>query len=543
MTRPSKIKIDRWLVLTNLTSSVLTHVINVTVMLWVHQHLLRRINPDEYSIYPVVMGLIALIPMVTMIFLSGMGRFASEAYARDDLKRITQIVSSMLPLLGVASLVLMAGCLVVCWKIEPLLSIPSGRAWDGQLMLTLLTASAIVRIVLTPYGLGLFVHQRFIAINLIRLVGQALRLAILLVLLYGISTRIVWVAVAAAVTEIMVAAVTAILSKRVLPELRFSRKAFSWSVAREMSAFGFWHLVGNMAMLVRTTMVPLILMHYSTPLDVACYGLATMFRTEAQRVIALFHGPIQPPLSALYAIGDTNGLRDAYIRGNRFMLWAIALGVAPLLVFSSPFVELYAGETYSLLSILIICAFAALPLRMANVMMAPISTATARVRPMAVRNVVIRSVELAMVIYLVIFSGYGAREAALAGLGVELVFVPLLLWGWGWKVSDTRPGDWLRGSVFPAIFPIVAGVAVWLTLQLLVSPDSWLALIGCVLAGAVAYLVVLVLFSFNEQERQDLNRILQSIRKGEIGRIKGLVAESFAPTALDKREDDRDSSV
>lgn len=52
----SRVEISKRLVLINSGSSVLAHLVNISILLWLHQYLLRRISPEEYSLYPVIVS-------------------------------------------------------------------------------------------------------------------------------------------------------------------------------------------------------------------------------------------------------------------------------------------------------------------------------------------------------------------------------------------------------------------------------------------------------------------------------------------------------
>src|SRR2546422_1018991 len=103
----SQVAISKRLVLINSASSVVTKVLSATVLLWMHRYLLRRISPEEYSLLPVVMSIVAFMPLLTVTLTAGLGRYVVEAYARGDERRVTQIVSTMFPWLLAASLVLL----------------------------------------------------------------------------------------------------------------------------------------------------------------------------------------------------------------------------------------------------------------------------------------------------------------------------------------------------------------------------------------------------------------------------------------------------
>ncbi|MCL5281815.1 MAG: hypothetical protein M1376_18110, partial [Planctomycetes bacterium] len=213
----SRVEISKRLVLINTASAVLARIINLSVVVWLNAYLLRRISPEEFQLWPLLLSVIVLLPLVTSILTSGIGRFVLEAYAQGDDRRVTQIVSTMfLPLLG-AAVVILAGGLVLAWQIDKVLVVPAEQLWDARIMLALLILAAAVKPPCTAFSVSFFVQQKFALYNVILVASELLRVSLLFVLLFGIGTRVLWVVVANVVTELMVGAVLLVMSRRMIP--------------------------------------------------------------------------------------------------------------------------------------------------------------------------------------------------------------------------------------------------------------------------------------------------------------------------------------
>src|SRR5687767_4471689 len=91
------------LYLTNASSSVITRLLQITVFVWVNFHLLRRITPEEYSLFPIVTSLIFFADVFKNIITGGLGRFIVEADSRGDQSGVTRIVSSIFPIVVMTS--------------------------------------------------------------------------------------------------------------------------------------------------------------------------------------------------------------------------------------------------------------------------------------------------------------------------------------------------------------------------------------------------------------------------------------------------------
>ena len=123
----TEVIISKRLVLVNSLSAVIARVLNIGIQLWVVQYLLKRIAPEEYALYPVIVSLMAFLPLLTVVLTSGLGRFVVEAYAKGKEEQVTQIVTTMFFLLLAASLVVLVAGLLFVWNIGHILTIAPER--------------------------------------------------------------------------------------------------------------------------------------------------------------------------------------------------------------------------------------------------------------------------------------------------------------------------------------------------------------------------------------------------------------------------------
>ena len=71
------VPIDKKLALVNSASSLATYGIQISVLVWVHQYLIRRMSPEEYSLMPVLNSLLLIFPLFSTILTSGISHYVS----------------------------------------------------------------------------------------------------------------------------------------------------------------------------------------------------------------------------------------------------------------------------------------------------------------------------------------------------------------------------------------------------------------------------------------------------------------------------------
>ena len=86
------VEISKRLLLINSISSALRRIIAITVLVWLHQYLVRQVSPGELKIYGLVVPTMMLTPLLTAVCGSGLRRYVINAYAKGDTSRVTMMV-------------------------------------------------------------------------------------------------------------------------------------------------------------------------------------------------------------------------------------------------------------------------------------------------------------------------------------------------------------------------------------------------------------------------------------------------------------------
>jgi O-antigen/teichoic acid export membrane protein len=508
----TRVEISKRLVLINSASSVVARLIDISVLVWLQQYLLRRITPEEYSLYPVLMSVMMFAPLLTTIFTSGLGRYIVESYAKGDEQGVTQITSTMFPLLLAAGVLMLCFGWVFAWHIGHILTIPPERLRDAQLMMGLLMFSAAIRLPLSPFGVGLYVHQKFILSNCIGLGIAFLRVALLFVLLFGVSTRVLWVIVASVSAELVSLVVNISISIRLLPALKFRLNKIRWAMAKPLVSFGGWSFIGQIANTIRTAADAIILNKLATPFDVTCFHLGALPYREIERGTALLLGPLQPALIAMHATDSKERLKNAYLRGGRYALWAACFFAIPAILYRRELITLYVGQKYLPAATVMALLLVTFPIAFGNLMMYYVAHATAQIGLPTRRAIFVHLANLFLTIYLVGFRHMGAVGSALGTLLAGLIGSPLLIYPVGLRLASVSFRTLMWETLLPGLLPTLICGAVLIWLRLLARPDTWFQVGTCVLMGCIVYSAILLGFCLRAQDRRDLTILIQKIK-------------------------------
>lgn len=509
---PSSVEISKKLVLINSSSSLVALVLNATVLIWLQQFLLKRIDTEEYSVLPVVYSVMMFTPLLTTLFTRGLGRYSTEAYAAGDTGRVTQVASTMFAiLLGVGSLFLATG-LFLTYHLDSVLTIAPEYYRDAQIMFTLLIASFSLHVILAPFSVGLEIRQKYMITHIVQTSGQFLRITILFILLFGVSVKVVWVVLSTVSASFVTQLVILGLSMRIVPYLRFKRSSINFPIAKQLMSFGGWSTLTAFGIAIRTSADAIILNKLGTSFDVTCFYLGALplrFITMAGNAAS---EPLRPALIAMHTTGQPERLGRAFLKGGRWALWFTLIATAPLMIFGPELVTLYIGVDYRQAGIVMILVLVMFPLGQGCRMMFPIADATANVRAISLSVLAMSLFNLILTIILVGVFDMGAIGSAL-GTAISLILLyPLLMWPLGMKIAKVDFTTSIKKILWPGLLPFAVSVGTLFGLKSMFTIDTWIELAGCIAIGGLLYVLVLFKMCLQSEDHEDLNKLTHALQ-------------------------------
>jgi O-antigen/teichoic acid export membrane protein len=485
--KESQVTISKRLVAINSASFALVQVFSGAILCWVQHHLLYGVSPEEYSVYVVIGGFFFLMPVFSQVFVGSTLRYVVSHYARGELDQVTSVVSSMFPVLLPVGCLIFAAAILGVQNIETLFVIPPGCKGDAQLMLLMIALWAVLNLVLSPFTLGIHVLQRYVLNNAIVLLGEILKMALLFVLLFGVSTRALWVAVASTVGELFCLLVRTVISLRLVPELRFSVRHVRLQTLPELISFGFWDSFLVLSQYLRNHTTILVMNRFGTPIDVTCFSLGRSMNRQACQLWEPVRLSLGPPLIAMYATGSSDRLRRAYCTGGRYAIWLVMAAITPLIVFRHEFVRLYAGDRYEQAANVLFFWLLPIPFQLVNVMLPQVARAQAQLRGLGLRTLWVQVVSLAAMFIVVWQFRMGCLNAAIAFAFFSIVGELIFIWPHGCKLIGAGIREVVREIITPGLIPVAIGTVALMFIRNVYHPNTWWGIVAGSAIGGIAY--------------------------------------------------------
>jgi len=509
--------ISKRIVFVNSISSFLSLLVNLFVLVWLQQYLLKRISAEEYALLPVIMSIISFIPLFSIILTAGIGRYITIAYAKGDDEEVVRIVSTMFPILSIFGLILLIIGWFGAWHIGTLIPVSPERLWEARLMLGMMIFVAAVQLPAAAFDSGFVVTQRLILRDIVILACQLLNNILLFILLFGVSTKVIWVVTALSISQIIQMFVVIPISLRLYPVQKVRLKSIHWPLATEISAFGGWNFVSKIVRVVKDSLDPLILVKYATVVDVATFHVGGMAYRQVNRILTPLLMPIFPVLSALEATNDISKMRRIAFRYGRYSLWLSLLAATPLMAFSKELIYLYIGDKYIEASNVIILLLLAMIFPLVTILCPAVAIARGMIKGLALRESVSMVLNILLTIVFVVLMQMGATGSALATLLSSLIIYPLLIIPYNLSLVEGTVEEFFKQVIWPGMVPAFVTFISLIIVKYYFSLDSWFTLILWSAFGGVIYCIVLFAGCLQDQDSDEIVKLFRYIKK----KIKG----------------------
>lgn len=212
---------------------------------------LNTLGVQDYGIYGVVGGVIAMMGFLNAAMAGATSRFLTFELGRGDSARLARTFSSALIIhMGIALVVMVLGETVGLWFLCNKLVIPPSRMEAAHWVYQLSILSSMIGITQAPYDASIISHEKMNVYAYVEILNSLLKLGIVYLLVLGHFDKLKLYAVLT-----LAVSVTIMMIYRVYCLRHFKETHFHWvwdkAILKPMLSFSGWDLYGNACVTAR----------------------------------------------------------------------------------------------------------------------------------------------------------------------------------------------------------------------------------------------------------------------------------------------------
>ena len=307
-------------------------LITLVVGLYTSRVVLNTLGVENYGIYNIVGGVVALFGFLNSTMSGATQRFFTAAIGKNDKKQMSIVFCSAIQIHALVSLfVLILSETVGVWVLYNKLNIPIDRYDAAMWVLQCSVLSSIVMIMSVPYNAAIIAHEKMGAFAYISILEVTLKLIVVFaLLLFGVD-KLKLYATLMLCTQIIIRIVYSMYCKRNFPEARY-KHVIDKSTFKEMSSFAGWDLYGNLCVIGKTQGLNFLLnIFFGTVLNAAA-GIANQVTGIIMQFASNVIMAIRPQIMICCVQKKYGRMNYLINRGSLFIYLLILMLASPFLI-------------------------------------------------------------------------------------------------------------------------------------------------------------------------------------------------------------------
>ncbi len=310
-------------------------ILTLFITLFSTRYVLKGLGEDDFGIYNLVAGIVALFSFISGALSSTTQRFISyELGATHNTEHVKNVFNTSVRLhiliaLGVTIIIITGGLLLI----QYILNIPVGSLNAARIVLICVGIGLIGTILSVPYEAALMAHENIIFVAGAQLLNVFLRFGIALLILIIDNSRLITYAVFMAVIPYIILFLEFGYTLRRYPETHFKKIKLKHNpILSQMKNFAGYTLWGNMGWVFRTQGISIILnMFWGVALN-AANGIANQVNGALLNFSSTLTTSLRPQL--IQSAGERNNSRMMSLATSacKYPMILILLIGAPLFI-------------------------------------------------------------------------------------------------------------------------------------------------------------------------------------------------------------------
>lgn len=307
-------------------------LLTMAVSLYTSRVVLSTLGVEDYGIYNVVGGVVAMFSVISGSLSAAISRFITYELGKGDKKALESIFSSAVTIqlaLGVIILILAEG--IGVWFLNAKMNIPENRLYATNWVFQLSIVTFIINLISVPYNASIIAHEKMSAFAYISILEVSAKLLIVYMLLISPIDRLIFYAIMMASVALIIRFVYGYYCKRHFEECNY-HFIFDKDLLKRMFGFAGWNFIGNCSAILRDQGGNIVINLFCGPAVNAARGIAYQVNSAINGFVNNFMMALNPQITKSYASGNREYMMTLIYQGARLSFYILMMFSLPVII-------------------------------------------------------------------------------------------------------------------------------------------------------------------------------------------------------------------
>jgi len=328
-------------------------VVSLLVSLYTSRVVLSALGFEDYGIYNVLGGLVAMFLFVNYALSTSTSRYFAFSLGEKDFTELNKCFNvSLLIHIGIA-LIILIGCESIgTWFMNHKMVIPSDRFNVARIVFHISIITALISVIIVPFSSLIIAYEKMDIFAYLTLSDTFFKFAIAFVIDNYIGDRLLLYTYLLLGISILNLIFYIAYCNCQFQTVRFCLVR-EISLYKSFTSFAAWSLVGNIANIGYTQGLNMLLNVFFGPIVNAARGIAVQVESVVKSFVSGFQTAINPQIIKSYASKEHNYLYRLIITSSKFSFFLYFTICLPIFIEVDTFLSLWLKDVPEYTSVFI----------------------------------------------------------------------------------------------------------------------------------------------------------------------------------------------
>lgn len=474
-------------------------ILIMSISLYTARMILRTLGADDYGVYNVVGGFVAMFNVISGAFSVAISRYMAYVIGEGDEGKLEDLFATALMIqccLGMFICCLLATAGI--WYVVNVMVLPEGRTAAALWVLLFSSAAFFINLISVPYNALIMAHEHMKAYAYIAVFEALMKLFVAFAIVASPFDKLITYSFLTVLAAIIVRFLYSVYCNRNFTGCKFRLRVHK-DMLKGMMSFVGWAFVGNGAVVLRDQGATMILNLFGGPAVNAARAVAQNVNGAVQSFANNFMQAAQPAITKLHAAGQHVQMRTLIFRSCRICYFLMLIFSVPLIKNVDYVLAVWLGEVPVYTNIFIVLTLVE---SLLSALHNPLLYGVLAAGKIKAFEVTMSSMSVLSLPVIYGMLSFGAAPPSVYVVMVALRFLIMLSLVWQSKTYGLRWRDFaaeVAARILPATF-LCAAVARVVNLPSINMPFAEFLLESIVIVAINGCVILLTGFSKDEKE-------------------------------------------
>ena len=316
----------------------------MAVTLFTSRVVLSALGVEDYGIYNVVGGIVAMMGVLNGAMSVSTQRYLTFELGRGDMVRLKQVFSLCLTIFFLLSIIVVVLAETIgLWFLNTQLVIPPERMTAANWIYQFSILSCISSLITMPYNAAIIAHERMNVYAYVGIIEVVLKLLIVYLIMILPADKLISYGFLFMVSHFIVTGIYIGYCWRKFKETQYK---WYWEIPlfKELVSYSGWNLFGSLSGIVKGQGLNILLNMFFNPAVNAARGIAFQINAAITQFFTNFYTAVRPQITKYYAQGNMAEMHKLVFRSSKLSFYLIMLISLPIIIEAPYIVNLWLGQ-------------------------------------------------------------------------------------------------------------------------------------------------------------------------------------------------------